>query len=151
MPRPRPRHARPRVSWRRTLALASVGGLAFWVVNFGISLTPIAAEYRAALSIAHAPMLLEALAGGLVVGLCVAYPLQRWFEQIPPTSPVLKALVLSGAAILAVTVLIEVPAKLSTPPSLTCAISSLPCCSTDYGSSPSAWPSAPCTRDKGAP
>ncbi|MBU4208058.1 MAG: hypothetical protein L6256_11375, partial [Propionicimonas sp.] len=99
------------VSWRRTIVLAGAGGLAFWMVNFAISLTPIAAEYRAGLAIAYFPMLLQALAGGLVIGLCVAYPLQRFFDLIPPKSTMLKAVVLSGAALLAVTVLIEVPAK----------------------------------------
>ncbi len=58
--------------WRRATGLAMVGGSAFWVTNFAISRTPIAAEYRAALSIGYAPMLLEALAGGLIIGFCVA-------------------------------------------------------------------------------
>jgi hypothetical protein len=114
----RVRPQRPRVSQPRTIALASAGGLAFWVVNFAISLTPIAAEYRSALSIDYVPMLLGALVGGMVIGLCVAYLLQRFFDKIPPTSPVLKALVLSGAALLAVTVVLEAPAKLiaTSPP-----------------------------------
>jgi len=99
------------VRWRRTIVLTGVGGLAFWLVNFAISLTPIAAEYRAGLSIAYFPMLLQALAAGLVIGLGVAYPLQRFFDLIPPKSTVLKAVVLSGAALLAATVLIEVPSK----------------------------------------
>ena len=50
--------------WRMVLVLAAVGGLAFWLVNFAISRTPIAAEYRAALSISYFPMLIEALIGG---------------------------------------------------------------------------------------
>lgn len=116
---PRQQHIRPeraRVSGRRTVALAASGGLAFWVVNLAISLTPIAAEYRSALSIAYIPMLLEALAGGMVIGLCVAYPLQRYFDQIPPKSPILKAVLLSGAIIVAVTIFIEAPAKhIATP------------------------------------
>jgi len=33
--------------WRKGVILAIVGGFAFWVTNFAISLTPIAAEYRA--------------------------------------------------------------------------------------------------------
>ncbi len=43
----------------KVFGLALAGGLGFWVANFAISLTPIAAEYRAALSIAYFPMLLE--------------------------------------------------------------------------------------------
>ena len=38
------------------------GGVAFWAANFAISRTPIAAEYRAALSISYFPMLLEVFA-----------------------------------------------------------------------------------------
>ena len=53
--------------------LAVAGGLGFWVANFAISLTPIAAEYRAALSISYYPMLFEALIGGLVI-LKLAHP-----------------------------------------------------------------------------
>ena len=34
------------------LKLTLAGGLAFWAANFATSLPPIAAEYRAALSIA---------------------------------------------------------------------------------------------------
>ncbi len=64
--------------WRKVLALAVVGGLGFWVANFGISLTPIAAEYRNALSISYFPMLLEALLGGLMIGFCVSYFLLRF-------------------------------------------------------------------------
>jgi len=50
--------------WRKALVLAIAGGLGFWVANFAISRTPIAAEYRAALSISYLPMLLESLLGG---------------------------------------------------------------------------------------
>ena len=53
--------------WGRTAILTIAGGAAFWLSNFAISRTPIAAEYRAALSISYYPMLLEALIGGLVI------------------------------------------------------------------------------------
>jgi hypothetical protein len=43
------RMTRPTGLWRQTSILAVAGGLGFWVANFAISLTPIAAEYRAAL------------------------------------------------------------------------------------------------------
>lgn len=52
--------------------LAIAGGLAFWLANFAISRSPIAAEYRAALSISYFPMLLESLIGGLIIGFCFA-------------------------------------------------------------------------------
>jgi hypothetical protein len=95
--------------------LAVAGGLGFWVVNFAISLTPIAAEYRAALSISYFPMLLEALIGGLIIGFCVSYSLLRFFDKLPIKSPILKSVTLSFIALIVVTMLIEVPAKFLTP------------------------------------
>ena len=76
-------------------ALTVAGGLGFWMANFVISLTPIAAEYRAALSIAYYPMLLEALLGGLIVGFCVSYLLLRFLDRIPTRTPLLKSVLLS--------------------------------------------------------
>jgi len=100
---------------RKTSALALTGGLGFWATNFAISLTPIAAEYRAALSIAYIPMLLEALLGGLILGFGVSSSLLRFFDRIPTRSPILKSLLLSSGALVMVTVLIEIPAKFLTP------------------------------------
>jgi len=102
---------RPQGIWRKASILAIGGGLGFWVANFAISLTPIAAEYRAALSISYVPMLLEALLGGLIIGFCVSYCLLRFFDKLPTKSPILKSVILSFIALLIVTVLIEVPAK----------------------------------------
>lgn len=101
--------------WRKASLLAIAGGLGFWIANFAISLTPIAAEYRAALSIAYRPMLLEALLGGLLIGFCVSYCLLRFFDKLPTTKPMLKSLILSFSAFILVTILIEVPAKFLTP------------------------------------
>ena len=94
--------------------LTVAGGMGFWVANFAISLTPIAAEYRAALSISYYPMLLEALIGGLVIGFCVSYSLLRFFDKLPTKSPILKSIILSFNALVIVTMLIEVPAKFLT-------------------------------------
>jgi hypothetical protein len=100
--------------WRRASMLAMGGGLGFWVANFAISLTPIAAEYRAALSISYLPMLLEALLGGLIIGFCVSYSLLRFFDKIPTKNPILKSVILSFIVLIVVTMLIEVPAKFLT-------------------------------------
>ena len=97
--------------------LAVAGGLGFWVANFAISLTPIAAEYRAALSISYFPMLLEALIGGLIIGFCVSYFLLRFFDKLPTKDPILKSVILSFIILIIVTMLIEVPAKFLTPTS----------------------------------
>jgi hypothetical protein len=100
--------------WRRASILAMGGGLGFWVANFAISLTPIAAEYRAALSISYLPMLLEALISGLIIGFCVSYFLLRFFDNIPTKNPILKSVILSFIVLIIVTMLIEVPAKFLT-------------------------------------
>jgi hypothetical protein len=106
---------RPARTWRRVLVLAIAGALGFWVANFAISLTPIAAEYRAALSIDYVPMLLEAMLGGLVLGFGVSYFLIRFYHRLPTKSPVLGSLLLSLTALVAVTALVEVAAKLLAP------------------------------------
>ncbi len=101
--------------WLNATVLAVAGGSAFWITNFAISLTPIAAEYRAALAIPYLPMLLGALAGGLIVGLCVGYGLLRFFRSIPTDSPVLKSLLLSFLAFVVLTGAFEIPSLVLTP------------------------------------
>lgn len=83
----------------RALGLGVVGGLAFWLVNFLISLTPLGATYRAGLSISYAPMLVESLLGGLVVGWVVSFVLLRFFDRIPGDGPIRKSFVLTVAAL----------------------------------------------------
>jgi hypothetical protein len=100
--------------WRKVVILAIVGGLAFWLTNFAISLTPIAAEYRAGLSISYFPMLVEALVGGLIIGFGVSFFLLLFFDKIPTKNPILKSLMLSSIALLLVTILLEVPSKFLT-------------------------------------
>ncbi len=99
---------------RKAFILAAAGALGFWAANFAISLTPVAADYRTALSIPYAPMLLEALLGGLIIGFCVSCVLLRFFAKLPTRSPILKAILLSLVALFVVTVVVEVPAKLLT-------------------------------------
>ena len=100
-----------KVNWRKALVLALVGGLGFWVANFAISLTHIAAEYRAALSISYFPMLLESLIGGLIIGFCVSYFLLRFFDKIPTKDPILKSVILSFIVLAIVTILIGGPSS----------------------------------------
>jgi branched-subunit amino acid ABC-type transport system permease component len=89
--------------------LTVAGGLAFWLANFAISRTPIAAEYRAALSISYYPMLLEALFGGLIIGFWVSYLLLRFFDRIPAKDPILKSVLISLLVLLIVTISIGNP------------------------------------------
>ena len=97
--------------WKMTFVLTVVGGLAFWLANFAISRTAIAAEYRAAMSIAYYPMLLEALVGGLVIGLWVSYSLLRFFDRIPVKDPILKSVFLSSVVLVIVTILLGGPSS----------------------------------------
>jgi hypothetical protein len=101
--------------YSRMCKLAVAGGAVFWTANFAISLTPIAAEYRAALSISYLPMLVESLIGGLIIGFFVAYFLLRYFDKIPTRGPVQKSVLLSLIALIIATILLQGPAGLSTP------------------------------------
>jgi hypothetical protein len=103
--------ARSKVIWKNVFILAVAGGLAFWLANFAISRTPIAAEYRAALSISYYPMLLEALIGGLVIGFWVSYPLLRYFNRIPAKDPVIKSVILSSFVLVLVTITLGGPSS----------------------------------------
>ena len=103
--------------YQRVLELTLAGGAAFWLTNFAISRTPIAAEYRAGLSISYFPMLLEALAGGLVIGFGVSYFLLRFYVKIPTKNPILKSIILSLIALVIFTLLLEGPSRLLVPTS----------------------------------
>src|SRR5512147_2156597 len=91
--------------------LTIAGGLGFWVANFAISLTPIAAEYRAAISISYLPMLLAALLGGLIIAFCVSYFLLRFFDKIPTQDPISKSVILSFIVLIILTILIGGPSS----------------------------------------
>jgi hypothetical protein len=100
--------------WRMVVVLAAVGGLAFWVVNFAISRTPIAAEYRAALSISYFPMLVESLIAGLIIGFCVSYFLLRFFDKLPTKNPISKSVILTFIVLIIVTISIGGPSSFLT-------------------------------------
>jgi len=93
-------------------ALTLSGAAAFWLANLLISMTPLAAAYRSALSIRYLPMLAEAAVGGLVVAGVVAALLVRFGARVPGAGPLRQALVLAGCALVVLTLLVEVPAKL---------------------------------------
>ena len=46
---------------KKLLMLAAAGGAAFWITDFVIAVSPIAAEYKAAFSISYLPMAREKL------------------------------------------------------------------------------------------
>jgi len=91
--------------------LTVAGGLGFWAANFAISRTPIAAEYRAALSISYLPMLVESLIAGLIIGFFVSYFLLRSLDKIPTKDPILKSVILTFIVLIIVTILIGGPSS----------------------------------------
>ena len=105
---------RSKVIWRNVFVLAVAGGLAFWLANFAISRTPIAAEYRVALSISYFPMLVESLIAGLIIGFCVSYFLVHSFNKIPTQDPISKSVILSFIVLIIVTILMQGPASFLT-------------------------------------
>ena len=100
--------------WTRAFGLGLGGAAGFWVTNFAISLTPIAAEYRAALGISYLPMLGEALFAGLIIGFGVSVCLLRFYGGLPTSSPIFKAVFLSLIALIVATILVEMPSRLLT-------------------------------------
>ena len=100
--------------WKKVFVLTLVGGLTFWLANFAISRTPIAAEYRAAMTISYYPMLLESLIGGLIIGVWVSYPLLRFFDKIPGKDPIRKSVILSLIVLIVVTILLGGPSSFFT-------------------------------------
>ena len=92
--------------YKKLIKLTVAGGLAFWIVDFAVSLSPISAEYMAAFSISYLPLaLVEALVGGLVIAFCASYFLLRFFNKIPTKHPILKSLILSFVALVVIEVL----------------------------------------------
>jgi hypothetical protein len=101
--------------YKKTLTLALAGGLAFWAATLAISLTPTAADYRVAESIASIQLV---WAGGLIIGLIMAglisFILVRFYGKIPIKNPILISLMLSLVALVILLLVIEVPSALRT-------------------------------------
>ena len=86
--------------------------MAFWAITFAFSLLPIAAEFRAALSISYFQVVLvESLLGGMIIACCVSYFLLRFFDKIPTKNPILKSEILSFVALGIVFILLGVAAS----------------------------------------
>lgn len=110
---------KPKGIWKKMLTPTLVGGLAFWLANFAISRTEIAAEYRAAMSISYYPMLMEALAGGLLIGFWVSFLLLRFYGSIPVKDPILKSVLLSSLVLVIVTIVPGGPSSFSATSNVT--------------------------------
>lgn len=97
---------------KKLLKLAVAGGAAFWVTDFLMAVSPIAAAYKAGFSFSSLPVaLVEALAGGMVIAFSVSFFLLRFFSWLPGKNPIFKALILSFSAM----VIIEVLSALGDP------------------------------------
>ena len=82
--------------YKKLFKLTIGGGVAFWATTVAISLTPIRAEFRAALSMSYILYaLVEPLLGGMIIGCFVSYFLLRFFDKVPTKNPILKSVILS--------------------------------------------------------
>jgi hypothetical protein len=82
--------------YKKLFKLTIGGGLAFWAATIAISLTPIRAEFRAALSMSYIQtVLVDALLGGIIISCFVSFFLLRFFDKIPAKNPILKSVILS--------------------------------------------------------
>ena len=102
--------------YKKLFKLTIGGGAAFFAITIAFSLTPMAAEFRAALSISYVQMILvESLLGGMIISCCLSYFLLRFFEKIPTKNPILKSVILSLIALIIATILLEVPSHFLIP------------------------------------
>lgn len=91
---------------KNLLKLAVAGGAAFWVADFLMAVSPLAAVYKSAFSFSSLPVaLLEALAGGLVIAFVVSFILLRFFSRLPGKNSIVKALILSFCTMVFIEVL----------------------------------------------
>jgi len=98
--------------YKKLFKLTIGGGVVFWAITFAFSLLPIAAEFRAALSISYVQMILvESLIGGLIISCGLSYILLRFFDKIPTKNPILKSALLGFAALCIVLILVYVAAS----------------------------------------
>jgi len=98
--------------YKKLFKLTIGGGVVFWAITFAFSLLPIAAEFRAALSISYVQMILvESLTGGMIISCGLSYILLRFFDKIPSKNPILKSVILSFVALGIVSILVGVAAS----------------------------------------
>ena len=97
---------------KRLYKLTIGAGVVFWAITIAFSLLPIAAEFRAALSISYVQMILvESLIGGMIISCGLSYILLRFFDKIPTKNPILKSTLLGFAALCIVLILVYVAAS----------------------------------------
>ena len=98
--------------YKKLFKLTIGGGVVFWTITFAFSLLPIAAEFRAALSISYVQMILvESVLGGMIISCGLSFFLLRFFDKIPTKNPILKSVILSFVALGIVSILVGVAAS----------------------------------------
>jgi hypothetical protein len=98
--------------YKKLFKLTIGGGVAFWATTVAFSLTPMMAEFRAALSMSYVLYaLVEPLLGGMIISCGLSYFLLRFFEKIPTKNPILKSVILSFVALGIVFILLGVAAS----------------------------------------
>jgi hypothetical protein len=98
------------ILWLFLLTIA--GGLAFWATTIALSLLPIAAEYRAALSLSYfQTVFVDSLLAGLIIGCCISFTLLRFFEKIPTKNAILKSEILSIVVLVLASIPVQVAAS----------------------------------------
>ena len=98
--------------YKKLFKLTIGGGVEFWAITIAFSLLPIAAEFRAALSISYIQVVLvESLLGSMIIACCVSFFLLRFFDKIPTKNPILKSVILGFVALGIVSILVGVAAS----------------------------------------
>jgi len=98
--------------YKKLFKLTIGGGVVFWAITFAFSLLPIAAVFRAALSISYIQMIfIESVLGGMIISCCISYIFLRFFDKIPTKNPILKSALLGFVALGIVSILVGVAAS----------------------------------------
>ena len=85
----------------------------FWAITIAFSLLPIAAEFRAALSISYVQVVIyDTLLVGIIISCYVSYFLLRFFDKIPTKNPIVKSVILSFIPYIIVLILLGVATSL---------------------------------------
>ena len=98
--------------YKKLFKLTIGGGVVFWAFTFAFSLLPIAAVFRAALSISYFQMIfVESVLGGMIISCGLSYIFLRFFEKIPTKNPIIKSAILGFVALGIVSILVGVAAS----------------------------------------
>jgi hypothetical protein len=98
--------------YKKLFKLTIGGGVVFWATTFVFSLLPIAAVFRAALSISYVQMIfVESVLGGMIISCGLSFFLLSFFDKIPTKNPILKSVILSFVVYVIVMFLLGVAAS----------------------------------------